>query len=214
MPHRCFQLQFGTMERAQPSIGGGARGEEGGERPRSVNDTAVGSSLLARLWRHKKLRGEGRTGEGSPPIPSCPTPKEQRGPRWCPRGLALGAAAGPASRSPHSRAGCAGPGPRRARANGATALLRLQKAGPGQRRRGGRRCPPALGPRRAVPGRRAARGSRRAGGAVPRRQLPRVPQVVFLVATIQQNAGSFLQDLNFADELPYSGCLATKFKPG
>lgn len=41
-----------------------------------------------------------------------------------------------------------------------------------------------------------------------------VPQVVFLVATIQENAGSFLKDLNFADELPYSGCLATKFKRG
>lgn len=45
-------------------------------------------------------------------------------------------------------------------------------------------------------------------------QLLRVPQVVFLVETIQQNAGSFLKDLNFADELPYTGCLATKFKPG
>lgn len=45
-------------------------------------------------------------------------------------------------------------------------------------------------------------------------QLRTVPQAVFLVATIQQNARSFLKDLNFADELPYTGCLATKFKQG
>lgn len=56
--------------------------------------------------------------------------------------------------------------------------------------------------------------SARHGPAVRRWQLLRVPQVVFLVATIQQNARSFLKDLNFADELPYTGCLATKFKQG
>lgn len=38
--------------------------------------------------------------------------------------------------------------------------------------------------------------------------------VVFLVASTEHSAASFLKDLNFADELPYSGCLATKFKPG
>ena len=64
---------------------------------------------------------------------------------------------------------------------------------------------------------RAARwdGGRRGGVAsLPWRNSWPVPQVVFLVATIQQNARSFLKDLNFADELPYSGCLATKFKQG
>lgn len=62
---------------------------------------------------------------------------------------------------------------------------------------------------------------RKDGGRAPfffflaRSSTGRVAHKLFLlVATIEPNAGSFLKDLNFADELPYTGCLATKLKLG
>lgn len=79
----------------------------------------------------------------------------------------------------------------------------------------------AAGPLRGseeLPGAKGA-VARRAGGADPTAPAAACPHELFSswrrpFREKKKNASSFLQDLNFADELPYSGCLATKFKQG